>query len=173
MPPTASVIIITYNSAAQIGACLHALQQQICDCEYEIVVVDNASRDESRAIVSEFPGVRLIAERENWGFGGGVNRGVAAAHGRVIALLNPDATPAPNWLAQLVAPFDDLQIGVVGSKVVGPDERIQSIGSALQSPVMLSAHRGDGEHDAGQYDTVADVWAVHGAAMAFTRPTWQ
>jgi GT2 family glycosyltransferase len=173
MPPTISIIIITYNSAGQIGACLRALQQLRSAAEYEIVVVDNASHDQSRAIVGGFPGVRLITESENWGFGGGVNRGVAAAHGRIIALLNPDATPEPNWLEQLVAPFDDPGVGVVGSKVLGPDGLIQSVGSTLQTPVLLSAHRGDGERDAGQHDAIADVWAVHGAAMAFARATWE
>src|SRR5215213_3637387 len=173
MLPIASIIIVSYNSAAQIGACLRALQQQRCDCEYEIIVVDNASHDQSRAIVADFPAARLIAADENWGFAGGVNRGVAAAHGRVIALLNPDAEPAPDWLARLVAALGGPQIGVVGSKVIGPDGRIQSLGSELQLPVMLSAHRMAGERDTGQDPQIADVWAVHGAAMAFTRPLWE
>jgi GT2 family glycosyltransferase len=173
MAPIASIIIVSYNSAAQIGACLRALQQQRCDCEYEIVVVDNASQDESRAVVAEFPAARLIAADHNWGFAGGVNRGVAAAHGRLIALLNPDAEPAPDWLQQLVAALDDQQIGVVGSKVLGPDGRIQSLGSELQLPAMLSAHRKAGERDSGQDQQIVDVWAVHGAAMAFARPLWE
>ncbi len=173
MPPTASIIIVSYNSAAQIGACLRAAQQQRCDCEYEIVVIDNASHDDSRAIIAGFPDVRLIAADENWGFAGGVNRGVAAAHGRVIALLNPDATPAPDWLQQVIIALDDPQLGVVGSKVLGLDGRIQSLGSELQLPVMLSAYRQAGEHDKRQNDEITDVWAVHGAAMAFTRPIWE
>jgi len=173
MPPTASIIIVSYNSAAQIGACLRALQQQRCEYEYEIVVVDNASCDASRAVVAGFPTVRLITENENLGFAGGVNRGVAAAHGRVIALLNPDAEPAPDWLQQLIAALDDPTIGVVGSKVFGPDGHIQSLGSELQLPVMLTAHRKAGARDSGQDDQIVDVWAVHGAAIAFTRPLWQ
>jgi O-antigen biosynthesis protein len=173
MPPIASIIIVSYNSAAQIGACLRALQQQRCDCEYEIVVIDNASHDQSRAIVADFPGVRLIAADENWGFAGGVNRGVAAAHGHVIASLNPDATPAPDWLQQLIATLGDPQIGVAGSKVLGPDGRIQSLGSELQLPALLSAHREAGERDTGPAHEIVDVWAVHGAAMAFTRPVWE
>jgi O-antigen biosynthesis protein len=173
MPPIASIIIVSYNSAAQIGACLRALQQQRCNCDYEIVVVDNASHDQSRTIVADFPGVRLIAVDENWGFAGGVNRGVAAAHGHVIALLNPDATPAPDWLQQLIAALDDPQIGVAGSKVLAPDGRIQSLGSELQLPIMLSAHRKAGERDTGADHEIVDVWAVHGAAMAFTRPLWE
>jgi O-antigen biosynthesis protein len=173
MPLAASIIIITYNSAAQIGPCLRALQQQRCDTEYEIVVVDNASRDQSRAIVAGFPAARLIAADENWGFAGGVNRGVAAARGRVIALLNPDAEPSPDWLQQIVAVLDDPQIGVVGSKVLSPDGQIQSLGSELQLPVMLSAHRKAGERGSGPEQEIADVWAVHGAAMAFTRSVWE
>jgi GT2 family glycosyltransferase len=173
MFPIASIIIVSYNSAAQIGACLHALDQQRCDYEYEIVVVDNASHDQSRAIVADYPAVRLIAADENWGFAGGVNRGVAAAHGRVIALLNPDAEPAADWLQQLIAALGDPQIGVVGSKVIGPDGRIQSLGSQLQLPVILSAHREAGQRDTGQDQQITDVWAVHGAAMAFGRPLWE
>jgi O-antigen biosynthesis protein len=173
MSPTTSIIIVSYNSAAQIGTCLRALQQQRCNCEFEIVVVDNASRDESRAVIGSFPDVRLIAANENLGFAGGVNRGVAAAHGRVIALLNPDATPAPDWLQQIIAALDDPQIGVVGSKVLGPDGLIQSLGSELQLPVMLSAYSRAGERDSREDQQITDVWAVHGAAMAFTRPVWE
>jgi GT2 family glycosyltransferase len=167
-----SLIIITYNSAAQLGACLRAVGELRTPPEFEVIVVDNASSDRSAAVAAEFPGVRVVAERQNWGFAGGVNRGVRVAKGEIIALLNPDATPQPHWLEELIAPLSDSQIGVVGSKVLGPDGRIQSVGSILQQPVLLSAHRGDGEVDKGQYDEITDVWSVHGAAMAFQREVW-
>jgi GT2 family glycosyltransferase len=173
MPPNISIIIVSYNSAARIGGCLRAIQQLRCDAEYETLVVDNASHDDSRAIVVGFPAARLIAEADNLGFAGGVNRGVAAARGRVIALLNPDAEPAPDWLQQLIAALDDPRVGVAGSKVLGPEGRIQSLGSELQLPVMLSNYRYAGERDTGQNDQIADVWAAHGAAMAFTRRLWE
>jgi GT2 family glycosyltransferase len=173
MAPAISIIVVTRNSAADIGACLRALQELRSDSSYEIVVVDNASQDQSRAIVGEFDHVQLIAESENWGFAGGVNRGMAAARGRIVALLNPDAKPAQDWLQQIVAPFEDSHVGVVGSKVLGSDGRLQSVGSDLHSPVLLSAHRGEGQRDDGQYDQLSDVWAVHGAAMAFSRPVWE
>jgi GT2 family glycosyltransferase len=167
-----SIIIVTYNSAAHIGACLDALQRQ--SAAHEVIIVDNASQDNTVALVRAHPlTVRLLPLDENRGFAGGVNCGAAVAQGEIIALLNPDALPEADWLEQLVAPFVDMQIGVVGSKVLGEDGRIQSVGSLLQTPVLLSAHRGDGEHDAGQYDELADVWAVHGAAMAFRRALWQ
>jgi GT2 family glycosyltransferase len=174
MTPTISIVIVTYNSAAHVGACLRAVGELDYPGEREVVVIDNGSADESAAVVAaECPGARLIHAGENLGFAGGVNRGVAEARGELVALLNPDAAPERDWLSQLAAPLADATIGVVGSKVLGPDGRIQSVGSTLDRPLMLSAHRGDGEADAGQHDALADVWSVHGAAMAFRRELWE
>lgn len=174
MPPGISIIIVTYNSADWIDTCLEALQQQVTTTAYEIIVVDNASRDETvTRIRAGYPAVRLLVEPENWGFAGGVNRGIAAAHGELLVLLNPDALPHANWLEQITAPLNDERVGVVGSKILGPAERIQSVGTVLDTPVMLTAHRGDGENDHGQYDVPTDVHAVHGVAMAFTRRLWE
>lgn len=169
-----SIIIVTYNSADWIASCLHALQQQTTTITHEIIIVDNASADATAALVrTGYPDVRLLVEPENWGFAGGVNRGVAAARGDILVLLNPDSVPQPDWLEQITAPLADESIGVVGSKVRGPDGRIQSVGTQLHTPVMLTGHRGEGEHDNGQYDTLTDVRAVHGVAMACTRHVWE
>ncbi|HEX6289873.1 MAG TPA: glycosyltransferase family 2 protein [Herpetosiphonaceae bacterium] len=173
MQPTVSIIIVTYQSARQIDACLTALTRLPTSLDHEIIVVDNASQDDTVSrLRGHTPKVRLLAEAENWGFAGGVNRGVSQARGSLIALLNPDAIPCPGWLDELIAPFADPQVGVAGSKVLDAEGRIQSIGTLLDLPLLLTAHRGAGEIDAGQYDTPADVWAVHGAAMAFPRHLW-
>ncbi len=173
MSPNVSIIITTYNSAAVISACLRAVAALQFDGECEIIVVDNASHDESAALVAaSCPHARLLREDENYGFAGAVNRGVAASQGEIVALLNPDAAPQPDWLQQIYAPFADAQTGIVGSKVLGPDDRIQSVGSTLQMPVLLTTHRGDGAIDDEQYHSVDDVWSVHGAAMAFSRRVW-
>lgn len=174
MLPYVSIIIVTYNSAAWIATCLDALQQQVTETSYEIVVVDNASQDATIATIrASQPDVRILAEAENWGFAGGVNRGIVAAQGAILVLLNPDSVPQVDWLEQLISPLADEQIGVVGSKVLGPDGRIQSMGTYLQVPVMLTTHRSDGKRDSDQDATPVDVWAVHGVAMAFTRRLWE
>ena len=80
------IIIVTYNSAAEIGACLDAALASGA----ETVVVDNASRDGTIAEVAR-RGVRLIANGENRGFAGAVNQGFAVLKNPYILLLNPDA----------------------------------------------------------------------------------
>jgi GT2 family glycosyltransferase len=80
------IIIVTYNSAGEIGACLDAALASGA----ETVVVDNASQDGTIAEVAR-RGVRLIANSENRGFAGAVNQGFAALNSPYVLLLNPDA----------------------------------------------------------------------------------
>ncbi len=96
-----SVIIVTYNSGRHIEACLRALAGQDC----EIVVVDNASQDDTVARVKtrarEIP-LQLIAVSRNIGFAAGVNHGARAAGGEVLLLLNPDAVAEPDAIDALL-----------------------------------------------------------------------
>ena len=88
--PHCSVILVTYNSGMQIEACLRALSSQEC----EIIVVDNASQDDTVARVQAVSGqiqLQLLTISRNIGFAGGVNQGVRAATGDVLLILNPDA----------------------------------------------------------------------------------
>jgi GT2 family glycosyltransferase len=80
------IIIVTYNSAAEIGACLDAA----LPTGAEIMVVDNGSKDETVAEVSR-RGVRLIANSSNRGFAGAVNQGISLLQCPYIVMLNPDA----------------------------------------------------------------------------------
>jgi GT2 family glycosyltransferase len=84
--PDIGIIIVTYNSAAFIGACLDAAVRTGA----EIVVVDNASTDRTRDEV-ERRGVRLIANPKNLGFAAAVNQGFRLLNATRVLLLNPDA----------------------------------------------------------------------------------
>ena len=94
-----SVVVVSYNVRAPLRRCLAALAGA-----YQVVVVDNASRDDSVAMVRrDFPGVQLIAQAHNGGFSQAVNRGAAVSDGDALLLLNPDAELAPGGLAALGA----------------------------------------------------------------------
>jgi len=115
-----SIIIVTYNSAPSIGDCLKSVQEQQ-DVQREILVIDNASSDETINVVR---GSRvnpiLIENRENVGFGRACNQGFAASQGRHIYLLNPDAQLiGSNGLATLCRALTEHKgWGMAGSRVV-------------------------------------------------------
>ncbi len=91
MPTDLSVIIASYNTREILLNCLRSLERQPSSYFREIIVVDNASDDQSvEAVHSECPAVRVIANRRNLGFSGASNQGMAVAQGRYILLLNSD-----------------------------------------------------------------------------------
>lgn len=96
-----SVIVVTHNSSLPLEACLRALAAQ----HREIVVVDNASQDDTVArakALAESISLTLIANSSNLGFAGGVNQGVRASDGDVLLLLNPDAIAEPEAVDALM-----------------------------------------------------------------------
>jgi N-acetylglucosaminyl-diphospho-decaprenol L-rhamnosyltransferase len=118
--PDASVVVVTYNSAAWIERCLESVRG------LETIVVDNGSTDGTVALVRErFPAVRLLAQ-ENAGMGGGNNAGMRIASGRYFLLLNSDAWVVGDAVAQLVAFADEHpEAAVVGPRLLNPDGSLQ------------------------------------------------
>ncbi|MGM9479727.1 glycosyltransferase family 2 protein [Roseateles sp. NT4] len=120
--PAVSVVVVTYNGAPWVRRCLGSL----ADSGAEVIVVDNASSDDTCAIVSaEFPSVVLIRNGSNDGFGRGNNIGIrhALARGaRYVFLLNQDAYVLPQSMAELTAFMDaHPHIGVVSPLHCSPD----------------------------------------------------
>jgi N-acetylglucosaminyl-diphospho-decaprenol L-rhamnosyltransferase len=132
--PRVAIVIVTYNSASEVGGCLDALTGL---AEVEIVVVDNASADSTRDEV-EHRGVRLIANAGNAGFAAGVNQGIRATTAPLILLLNPDA----HLVRGLEAMADRLETpgtGAVGGMLVDADGKPQAgfMARNLPTPAIL------------------------------------
>jgi O-antigen biosynthesis protein len=174
MNPTVSIILVTYNSAPQLAACLAALRTLRYDPAPEIVIVDNASQDASLALAHELlPQTRRLPQARNLGFAGGVHQGVAVSSGEYIVLLNPDTVVEPDWLAPLIAALADPACGVAGSKILDVDGRtLLHTGGLIEAPLLLADHCGNGEADRGQYDQPIAVSFVTGAALAMRRELW-
>jgi GT2 family glycosyltransferase len=101
--PALTVCVIAYNSGPTLRECLTRLDVQGFR-DFETLVIDNASPDPGdSAIAGGFPGVRLVRNAENLGFAAAGNQGARLGRGRWYVLLNPDAYPEPDWLAELVA----------------------------------------------------------------------
>lgn len=121
--PAVTIIVLNWNGARLIRPCLDALaKQDLPDGQYAVWVVDNASHDESLAILDrEYPWVRVIRNGHNDGFAGGNNVGLRQVTTPLVALLNNDARPEPDWIRHLIAPFsepDAERLGAVSGKIV-------------------------------------------------------
>lgn len=122
-----SIVIVTYNSAAHIAACLTSLLPALEGAGAEVIVVDNQSADGTAALVRRrFPPVRLIETGGNLGFAGGINAGLAAAAGRYIAWINPDTIVADGHFREVVAWLNaHPDVGIAGLKLVDGDGRAE------------------------------------------------
>lgn len=140
---TLSVIIVSYESAAFLGACLDSLDRHLADLDVEICVVDNASADESRTIAARHhPRVHVVANERNLGFAAAVNQGLAATTGRYVLWLNPDAVLLDDGARDLVTYLDAHPVvGIVGPKILDPDGRLQRSARAFPSYDWAIGHR--------------------------------
>ena len=168
----ASVVVVNFNGQHFLERCLAALLDQELGEPFEVLLVDNGSRDDSVAFVRRrFPTVRVIEARRNRGFAGGNNLGMRAARGRHIVLLNNDTQVRPGWLKALVnAAEQNPAAGAIAAKLlfVDPANTIQNAGSLLLSDGS-GADRGFREPDRGQYDTAEEVFGACGASVLYRR----
>jgi GT2 family glycosyltransferase len=128
--PLLSIVIVSYNSAALLGACLASLPAAIDGRPVEVIVVDNASRDGSAALVTAtFPGVTVLAQASNTGYAAANNAGLARARGAFLCLLNPDTAVAPGALERLVTWLATHPAAAVAApRLLNPDGSTQAVG---------------------------------------------
>jgi len=107
--PAVSVVIPAYNEERHIKRCIESLLAQNFN-DFEIIVVDNGSRDRTAQLVekfvNEYPGrVRLVRLDRNWGPGGGRNVGALHANGEILVLVDADMTFPPDYIGKMVEPI--------------------------------------------------------------------
>lgn len=101
--PNLSIILVSYNTVAYITRALASVYQETLETSFEVIVVDNASTDDSVAVLrQQFPQIKLIESKQNLGFAGGVRLGVTQASGHYLLLLNPDTVILDNAIDKLV-----------------------------------------------------------------------
>lgn len=122
-----SIVIVNWNTKDLLAECLHSLESQNCADRMEIIVVDNASWDDSVQMVKrDFPYVKVIQNQENLGFARGNNIGISQSSGRYVCLVNSDVRLLPDCLSRLVHQMEqDTTIGIIGPKVLWPDMTLQ------------------------------------------------
>jgi len=116
--PLVSVVVVCCNGLEITRQCLAGLFNQDYNPR-EIIVVDNGSQEDVQGMVTGgYPQVRFIRMERNLGFAGGYNRGIEAAHGKYIAIINNDAIASTQWLSSLIkVAEEDAKIGAVASVI--------------------------------------------------------
>lgn len=132
---TLSVGVVTYNRAALLEGCLRSVYGAVDGIAHEIIVVDNASTDNTVALVRErHPRVTLIANERNAGLTPGVNQIVARARGRHVLLLDSDTELDAGAISRLLAfQQKEPRAGAVGPRLVYPDGTEQAAAKAFPS----------------------------------------
>jgi GT2 family glycosyltransferase len=128
-----SIIIPVFNKAEFTLQCLDSLMHEIDLANDEIIVVDNASTDDTERVLASFGHlVRSIKNNENLGFVDACNQGAAAAHGKYLLFLNNDTKVLPGWLTHLIETIESApENGAVGSMFLYPDGSIQEAGAVV------------------------------------------
>ncbi|MCA9301583.1 glycosyltransferase family 2 protein [Candidatus Saccharibacteria bacterium] len=173
---TASIVVVNWNGLRFLETFFDSLNGQTYDREdYEIIMVDNNSSDDSVAFTEKnYPAVRIVKHHSNSGFAKGCNIGIRKALGKYIVLINNDMFLDKDWLESLIqsANKSSSSIGAVVSKVMFKNKKgyINNVGSILEAgsdwPVK---DRGFMEKDTGQYNKREEVSAFCGASVLLKR----
>jgi GT2 family glycosyltransferase len=119
--PAFSAVLVNYNSGGELRRALESIDRESAG-PWEGVVVDNASTDGSERTAVAFESTQLLRNRENVGFGRGVNQGVAACTADRILIMNPDCQLATGALPPLMAVLDaDPRCAIAAPRILDPD----------------------------------------------------
>jgi GT2 family glycosyltransferase/acetyltransferase-like isoleucine patch superfamily enzyme len=127
--PRVSALVVTWNSASDIEACVAAALSQDVEGGLEVVVLDNASADSTVSLVSAIddPRLKVVPIETNTGYAEGNNRALEVSSGEVVLLLNPDCVMAPGCVQALVDHLDRSPgVGAVAATLRNPDGSVQT-----------------------------------------------
>jgi len=121
-----SVIIVTYNSADYLNRCLNSVRQALQNIDGEIIIIDNASTDNTLELLAEQKDINLWKNDKNLGFAKAVNQGIKESTGQYILLLNPDTIIYENTLVQAIKYLNQHpEITILGSKTKNKNGSLQ------------------------------------------------
>jgi hypothetical protein len=133
-----SVIIVNYGTGGMTSTCVASYKQALKGSGHEIVVVDNASRDDSVATIrSAHPDIIVIAADSNLGYGCAVNLGARAASGDYLVISNSDILVDGRFAEELARFYEETGAGVVGIRLVKDDGRVQETVGHFPTPLTV------------------------------------
>ena len=119
-------MIPVFNKWELTWKCLMAIAENTRDIAHEVIVIDNASSDDTARALPLLDNIRFARNTANLGFAKASNQGAGMARGQYLLFLNNDTEPTPGWLGPMVAELEaDPEVAIVGSKLLYPDGTVQ------------------------------------------------
>jgi GT2 family glycosyltransferase len=168
--PKSSIIIPVFNQVEYTKQCMEALYKNTPNSLFEIIVVDNNSTDGTKEFLSGIQeNIKIISNPENLGFAKACNQGAKEASGKFLLFLNNDTVPLSGWLEEMVHSVNsDVDVGIVGSKLLYPDGTIQHAGIEFINGIPDHPFRNlPGEHPEANVPKELDM--VTGACLLIKR----
>lgn len=171
--PLVSIIIPVYNQFEYTYNCLKSIMLNSGDVKYEIFIANDCSTDCTKDIEKIAKNVRLVTTAKNVRFLLNCNNAAKYARGKYILFLNNDTQVQENWLQPLVDLIErDDSIGMVGSKLIYPDGKLQEAGGILWKDASAWNYGNRQDADAPEFNYVKEVDYISGAAIMIKKSLW-
>ncbi len=132
--PDVSIIIPVFNKAVYTFNCLDSILKNTQDSSYEVIIVNNASTDNTVRVLEDIKNIDVVNNSENLGFVQACNAGAGVARGKYLVFLNNDTKVTMGWLGNLLEPAKNgNSVGIVGAKLLYPDGKLQEAGGIVWS----------------------------------------
>ena len=161
-----SVVIPVFNQLSFTDACLASLQAVQEQPRFEVIIVDDCSTDRTAELIPQIPGIIYFRNETNSGFIVSCNLGAKKARGKYLFFLNNDTVVKAGWLSALVDTFaEEPQAGIVGSKLVYPDGRLQEAGGIIWQDASGWNYGKFDDPQKPEYNYLREVDYCSGAAL--------
>ncbi|HVC36220.1 MAG TPA: glycosyltransferase [Candidatus Dormibacteraeota bacterium] len=168
--PQVSIIIPIFGKATFTLNCLMSLTKLETKYSFEVIVIDDCSKDASSEIFSTIPGMIFHSNQKNQGFVISCNTGAKLAKGKYLVFLNNDTVVDSQWLDPLINRLEaSPDVGLVGSKLVYPNGTLQEAGGIIFSDASGWNYGRGGNRDDYEYNYVREVDYCSGASIAVPR----
>jgi GT2 family glycosyltransferase len=165
-----SIVILSYNSRENLAECIPSLMSQTYQ-NFEIILVDNASADNSEEFIrTNYPEIKIVQTGKNLGYAAGNNEGFEVAEGEYIVVINPDTVADREWLAELIKPLENNHlITATTSKILTyyQKDRINTCANS-NHPTGLTFCRGLNKY-VNEFNNYQEVSSVSGCSFAIKK----
>ena len=168
-----SIIIPVFNQFDYTYKCILSILNTVKDIPYEIIIGDDLSTDKTKNIQKYFPNIHVNKNLSDHGFLMNCNRAAKLAKGKYILFLNNDTQVQENWLSSLVELIErDPKIGMVGSKLVYPNGKLQEAGGIIWSDASGWNYGRNQDPEMPEYNYVKEADYISGASIMIRASLW-